>query len=98
MGCCQMSIKITLDDEIIQGRDEEQLTRHTREAVLLYDYVTARISLGEFAALMKIHLIDARAWLHNRGISTSRTIRDPELARSVENDRETFLRSISPPS
>jgi hypothetical protein len=89
-----MSVKISLDDEIIRGRDLARLTRQTREAMLLYDYVTARISIEEFAELMGMPLLDARAWLHHMGVSTSRTIRDPELARSVERDREAFLRAM----
>jgi predicted HTH domain antitoxin len=80
----------TLDDQIIRERDMEQLTWQTREAVLLYDYLTSAISLGEFAERMGMPLLDARDWLHKMGVSTSRSIRDPELTRSLEKDSETL--------
>lgn len=89
-----MSVTVSLDDELTRGRDVDQLTHDIKEAVLLYDYVTARISLGEFAQSMKMPLLDAREWLHKKGIPTSRLIRDPELVRAVEDDRKTFLQSL----
>lgn len=92
-----MSVQIVLDDQLVQGRNPAELTKHVREAVLLYDYVIAQISLGEFAEGMGLSIIDARDWLHRMGIPTSRIIRDPDLALAVEQDRQVFEESLHRP-
>lgn len=90
-----MSKTISLDDELTRGRDGDQLKHDIREAVSLYDYVSAHISLGEFAEAMNMTLLEARDWLHQKGVPTSRTIRDPELAKAVEHDQNVLLRSLN---
>ncbi|MFB3040170.1 MAG: hypothetical protein ACE1ZS_00005 [Candidatus Poribacteria bacterium] len=89
-----MSIQIVFNDDIVRGRDVIQLTQEAKKAMLLYDYLNAQISIGEFAELMGMPLIDARDWLHKRGVATSRKVRDPELAQALKRDQRDFLNSI----
>lgn len=85
-----MSMQIAFDDNIVRGRDAAQLSQQAKEAMLLYDYVNARISIGEFAELIGMPLVEARDWLHKQGITTSRKIKDAELANSLKKDQQDF--------
>ncbi len=91
-----MSLQIVFDEHVARGRDATQLTRQAKKAVILYDYLNAHISIGEFAGLMEMPLIDARDWLHKLGVATSREIRDPELERARKKDQLEFFNTIQP--
>jgi predicted HTH domain antitoxin len=79
-----MNISITLDDNLVHGRSLQQLQQDIQEALILLDYIRADISLEKFAELMGIDYVQARNWLHQRGISTLRHFKDSELVQVSE--------------
>lgn len=93
-GLVAMSVQVLFEDDLLRGRDFTQFKKQANEAMLLYDYLNSEISIGEFAESMGLHIIDAREWLHRRGVATSRKIRDPQLADSVLKDHNRFQRLI----
>lgn len=92
-----MSVQVLFEDDLIRGRDLTQFKKQANEAMLLYDYLNSEISIGEFAESMGLHIIDAREWLHRKGIATTRKIRDPLLANSVLKDHNHFHRLVESP-
>ena len=58
------------------------MEKAVREGLLIRDYVNAEISIGKFAELMQLDYEEAREWLHQHGIATSRQFTDPALEQA----------------
>ncbi len=61
---------------------------------LILDYLSARISIGEFAELMGMDHEQATAWLHERGVATLRKLQDPELGSDIEDNYESLAKDL----
>lgn len=62
---------------------------------LLHDYLTARISIGEFAELMGMGYGQARSCLQGRGIATIRRFNDQELEAACEANYQALARAMN---
>ncbi len=88
-----MSIQIQISEDLAQGRSPQQLQHDTTEGLIINDYLNARISLGEVAEKLKIDYVDARNWLHNRGIATLRSL-SPELQSFADKNRTELAKKL----
>ena len=77
-----MQIEIT--EELVHGRQPEELQRAAREGLLIRDYLEADITLGEFAALMGMSPEMMSDWLRRRGIAVLHRFNDPVLEQADE--------------
>lgn len=84
VGHGERQVHIVISDDLAHGRQPEEMEKAVREGLLIRDYVNAEISIGKFAELMKLNYEDARDWLHQHGIATSRQFTDPELEKAEE--------------
>ncbi len=91
-------VHIEITDDLAHGRKKEDIPKVVREGLLIRDYVNAEISIGRFAELMKLNYEDARDWLHNHGIATTRTFIDPELETAEVKNYLLMSKELSIPT
>ncbi len=81
-GHGEIEVHIVISDDLAHGRRPEEMEKAVREGLLIRDYVNAEISIGKFAELMQLDYEEAREWLHQHGIATSRQFTDPALEQA----------------
>lgn len=70
-------MKIEIDEETIDLRKEEEMIILAKEAIALYEFVTGRIALGQFAIRIGTSYSEAKNWLRNREVFIENRITPP---------------------
>lgn len=90
-----MDIQMHISDDVVQGRTQRELKKALSEGLLILDYLNARLSIGEMAEKLGMNLVDARDWLHGKGIATLRKM-SPELEEVANENMERLIKSRTP--
>lgn len=88
-----MSAQVQIRDDLVRGRSHQELQRDTTEALIISDYLNARLSLGEVAEKLGMDYVDAKDWLHGRGIATLKSL-SPELEKVAKKNTERLIAKI----
>lgn len=73
-----MTISFHLEDELQKQltRDMGDLNTAAREALLIQAYRMGTLSIGRLASVLGVAVVDADAWLAERGVSTNYSAAD----------------------
>ncbi len=72
---------VEIANNLVHGRQQEEIEHVVQEGLLIHDYLNAEISIGEFSEKMGMSITDGRDWLHRHGVATMRSFVDPELKK-----------------
>jgi len=88
-----MSIQVSLNNVFTKDRNTEELQRVIKEGVAIRDYLDAKISMGELADILGMEYMEARDWLHAKGIATTRKFA-PNLAKAMNDHRKRLSKRL----
>jgi len=89
-----LNVQVQISERLAHGRDSEQLKKAMGEGLVLHDYLTAEISLGEMAELLDLSYEETLDWLSSQGIPTLRRFRDSELEKACERSFDRLANEL----
>jgi predicted HTH domain antitoxin len=90
----QMPIQVSIPDDILtEGKQCDELEKAIREGLIIRAYLNAEISIGELAELMNMEYIQARDWLHDQGIATTRKL-PSDLEETDQKNMEKLAKEL----
>lgn len=85
-----MPVQISIPDDVLtEGKQHHELEKAVREGLIIRACLNAEISIGELAELMAMGYMQARDWLHEQGIATTRKL--PSDLEKTEQKNMTKL-------
>ena len=88
-----MNVQVSLNNVFTKDRSDEELQRVIKEGVAIRDYLDAKISIGELAEILGMGYMEARDWLHAKGIATTRKL-PPDLQKAVHNNMKRLSKRL----
>ena len=92
-----MDIQVHVGEDSIHGRTERELQRDLQEGLVILDYINARLSAGEIAVKLGMQYVQARNWLHGKGINTLKKM-DRDLENIAHENTERLMSRLKKPS
>lgn len=88
-----INVQVQIRDDLTQGRSRQELQHAATEGLIINDYINGRLSFGEVTEKLGMEYVDARDWLHDRGIATLRSLPE-ELKVDTRNNRIALENSL----